>query len=90
MRFGQALHEKDQRMSDLQNPTRGEFHAVIREMEPGVFRAEYSGELNPENPDAREFPDFHLGTSLTDVKTWVEQMARSMGYHRVVWDSLPQ
>jgi hypothetical protein len=41
------------------------------------------GELNPENPDARELPDHHVGTSAADVKIWVEQMARSMGYRRV-------
>ena len=29
---------------------RGEFHAAIREVEPGVFRAEYRGELNPDGP----------------------------------------
>jgi hypothetical protein len=77
-------------MPELGNPLRGEFHAVIREMEPGVFRAEYRGELNPDNPDARAFPDYHLGTSFEDVKIWVEQMARTMGYARVVWDSLPE
>lgn len=77
-------------MLDTQNPTRGIFHATIREVEPGLFRAEYRGELNPQDPDEREFPDYHLGTSVADVKIWVEQMARSMGYERVVWDSLPQ
>jgi len=77
-------------MRDIETPTRGEFRARIREVEPGVFRAEYQGELNPDRPDEREFPDFHLGTSPRDVKTWVEQMARSMGYQRVVWDELPE
>lgn len=67
----------------------GEFHASLREVEAGLFRAEYSGELNPENPDAREIPDYHLGTSEADVKTWVEQMATTLGYDRVVWDELP-
>lgn len=76
-------------MADLQTPTHGVFHAAIREMEPGVFRAEYRGELNPDDPDERELPDFHLGTSVSDVKIWVEQMAQSMGYSRVVWDTLP-
>lgn len=67
----------------------GEFHAILREAEPGVFRAEYSGEINPENPDAREIPDMHIGTSATDVKIWVEQMALGLGYDRVIWDELP-
>jgi hypothetical protein len=77
-------------MANVQRLTRGEFHAAIREMEPGVFRAEYRGELNPEDPDARELPDYHVGTSVADVKIWVEQMAQSMGYARVVWDALPR
>jgi hypothetical protein len=67
----------------------GEFHASLREVEDGIFRAEYSGEINPENPDAREIPDYHIGTSVDDVKTWVEQMALGLGYQRVVWDALP-
>jgi hypothetical protein len=74
-------------MSDV-NPVRhgGVLHASLREVEPGVFRAEYHGELNPESPDAREFPDTHLDTSADGVKVWVEQMARSLGYERVVWE----
>ena len=70
--------------------TLGDFHARLREVEDGLFRAEYSGEINPENPDAREIPDYHLGTSATDVKVWVEQMALGLGYQRVIWDALPQ
>jgi hypothetical protein len=68
---------------------RGDFHAILRQVENGVFRAEYSGEINPENPDDREILDYHLGTSVSDVKVWVEQMAQGMGYERVVWDELP-
>ena len=70
--------------------TTGEFHASIREIEPGLFRAEYRAEMNPENPDQRAIPDYHVGTGLADVKTWVEQMALGLGYERVVWDSLPE
>jgi hypothetical protein len=76
-------------MSDGPNTSHREFHIAIREVEPGVFRAEYRGKLDPTDPDERELPDFHLGTSLADVKIWVEQMARSMGYDRVVWDASP-
>ncbi len=61
-------------MANVQILTRGEFHAAIREIEPGVFRAEYSGELNPQDPDARELPDYHLGTSVADVKVRVKQL----------------
>lgn len=67
----------------------GEFHASLREVEKGVYRAEYSGEINPQNPDEREIPDYHVGTSVEDVRIWVEQMATGLGYDRVVWDRLP-
>jgi len=77
-------------MADVHDSTRGDFHAALREVEPGVFRAEYRGELNPANPDARALPDYHIGTSVEGVKVWTEQMARTMGYARVVWDSLPR
>ena len=76
-------------MSDGPNTSHREFHTAIREVEPGVFRAEYRGKLDPTDPDERELPDFHLGTSLADVKIRGEQMARSMGYDRVVWDASP-
>ena len=39
----------------------GEFHARMKEVEEGLYRAEYSGEINPENSDH--------GTFLT--ATWV-------------------
>jgi hypothetical protein len=68
----------------------GEFHASLRQVEPGLFQAEYSGEINPDNPDARAIPDVHLGTSAVEVKVWVEQMAKDLGYTRVVWDALPE
>lgn len=67
----------------------GEFHASLHEVEGGLFRAEYSGEINPDDPDEREIPDYHVGTSAADVKIWVEQMAAGLGYDRVVWDLLP-
>jgi hypothetical protein len=68
----------------------GEFRARMRQVEPGLYRAEYSGEINPENPDEREIPDYHLSTSIADAKVWVEQMARGLGYEHVVWDELPE
>jgi hypothetical protein len=77
-------------MADTPSEARGEFHAAIHQVEPGVFRAEYRAEVNPEDPDDRELPDFHLGTSVADAKTWVEQMALGLGYRRVVWDAMPQ
>lgn len=67
----------------------GEFHASMEQVEEGLYRAAYSGEVNPQNPDEREIPDYHVGTSVADVKTWVEQMALGLGYECVVWDKLP-
>lgn len=90
---GYALRRKQMRrgsMASAGQQSRGALHATMREVEDGVFRAEYTGEINPKNPDAREIPDYHVGTSATDVKIWVEQMAQQMGYTRVVWDRLPQ
>lgn len=77
-------------MTDATPIVRGVFHAAMQEVEPGLFRADYVGELNPANPDERAFPDFHLGTSPEAVKIWVEQMAKALGYQRVVWDALPE
>jgi len=47
-----------------------DFHASLREVQGGLFRAEYSGGINLDDPDAREIPDYHVGTSAADVKTW--------------------
>lgn len=74
----------------LEKGSLGEFHASMRQLEENLYRAEYSGEISPENPDAREIPDYHVGTSATDVKIWVEQMALGLGYTHVVWDALPE
>jgi hypothetical protein len=67
----------------------GILHARMRQVEAELFRAEYSGEINPDPSDARDIPDFHVGTSARDVKIWVEQMAKGLGYDQVVWDELP-
>ncbi len=64
-----------------------EFHAKMEKLEEGLFRASYLGETNPESPaPGQALPDSHLGTDAAEVKTWVEQMALSMGYSRVIWD----
>jgi hypothetical protein len=73
-------------MSDLPKPTSGTLRAMLREIEPGLYRAEYSGEINPEDPDEREIPDFHIGTDAAGVRLWVEEMASGLGYEKVVWD----
>jgi len=65
---------------------KGEFRARLREVEPGVFRAEYQGEFNPDRADERRIPDYHVATSEADARSWVEAMARSMGYGPVVWE----
>jgi hypothetical protein len=75
-------------MSD--GSVKGDFHASMVEVEPGMFRAIYSGEINPDDTDERDIPDAHLGTDAASVTLWVEQMATSLGYRGVVWDELPQ
>jgi hypothetical protein len=62
-------------------------HAVLREVEPGVFQAEYRGELNgPDEPEGGQLPDRHVDTNPDGVRLWVEQMAAQLGYDRVEWD----
>lgn len=68
---------------------KGDFHASIRQVEPGLYKAEYTGDLNPAHPDAREWPDSHIANTLAEAKGFVEELARSLNYRRVVWDSLP-
>jgi hypothetical protein len=58
----------------------------LQEVEPGLFRADYPGELNgTDDPPGGQLPDRHIGTSQDGVKTWVEQMAAGLGYCRVEW-----
>lgn len=73
---------------EKRRPT-GEFHANLQQVEEGLYRAQYSGEINPDKTDERDIPDYHLGTSAVEVKSWVEQMARGLGYDKVIWDGLP-
>lgn len=68
---------------------RGDFHARIRKLESDLFKAEYTGEFNPDHPDARELVDSHVTRTLDEAKSFVEELARSLNYRRVVWDSLP-
>jgi hypothetical protein len=51
----------------MTRPASGPLHAVLREIERGLFHAEYSGEINSEDPDEREIPDCHIGTDATAV-----------------------
>lgn len=73
-------------MSALSGPRSGTLRATLLEIEPGLYRAQYSGEINPDDADEREIPDFHLGTNAEGVKQWVEEMAARLGYDRVVWE----
>jgi hypothetical protein len=68
--------------------TLGDLHARMRAVQGGLFRTEYSGEINPESSD-QDIPDYHVSTSAEDAKIWVEQMAKGLGYERFVWDELP-
>ena len=61
-------------------------HARMQEVERGLFRAEYPGEMNGQDePSGGQLPDSHLGTSRDDVRVWVEEMAIGLGYERVEW-----
>jgi hypothetical protein len=65
----------------------GILHATMREVEPGLFQADYPGEMNGEDkPSGGQFPDRHIATSRQDVQTWVETMTTQLGYERVEWD----
>jgi hypothetical protein len=66
--------------------TKGTLHAILREVEPNLFRAEYPGEMNQDEADIEAFPDSHIGTDAAGVRQWVETMAKGLGYDRVVWD----
>jgi hypothetical protein len=73
----------------MQTPTgkrSGVLHARLHEVEPGLFSAEYRGEMNNDNAEVEAFPDAHIGTDATGVRSWVEEMAAGMGYDGVVWD----
>ena len=74
-------------MLQKQTGTKGPFHARLRQVEPEVFRAEYSGEINPDNPDQREVLDYHIASTPEATRMWVEEMARGMGYTEVVWEA---
>ena len=55
------------------------------EVEPGLFRADYPGEMNGSDVPLVAVPDRHIATSPDDVRVWVEQMGVSLGYERVEW-----
>jgi hypothetical protein len=63
----------------------GPLHAILREVEAGLFRAEYPGEMNADDSGVEAYPDSHIGTDRDGVRMWVEQMAANMGYDRVIW-----
>ena len=73
----------------MRTPTgsnKGTLHALFEEVEPGMFRASYRGEMNQSQAGAEAFPDAHIGTDEAGVKHWVEEMAAGLGYDRVEWD----
>jgi hypothetical protein len=69
-----------------EGPVSGTLRARLREVEPGLFSAEYPGELNQEEGGPQTYPDTHIGTDPQGVRSWVEQMARGLGYDRVEWE----
>ncbi len=62
--------------------------ARLREVEPGLFKAEYAGEMNSDDPGPETFPDAHIGTDAAGVKAWVEEMASGLGYDGVEWEPI--
>lgn len=70
----------------MTQPTKGVPRAIVREMEPGIFRAEHPGEMNHDEAGVEAIPDSHLGTDESGVKQWVETMAKGLGYERVMWE----
>jgi len=74
-------------MANEAGPRGGILKATLREVEPGLFRADYPGEANQDQAGVEAFPDSHLGTDPAGVKNWVEEMAAGIGYDRVEWVS---
>lgn len=69
-----------------QAKSHGVLRAKLAEVEPGLFCAEYPGELNgSDDPPGGQLPDRHIATSRDAVQSWVEAMATSLGYERVEW-----
>jgi hypothetical protein len=64
-------------------------HASMREVETGLFNAEYFGADDLKGGHPERFPDTHNSTDANALKTWVETMAVEMGFTSVVWDELP-
>jgi len=73
-------------VNDLR-PRSGVLKATLREVEPGLFRADYPGEANQDQAGVEAFFDSHVGTDPSGVKSWVEEMAAELGYDRVEWVS---
>jgi hypothetical protein len=79
-----VIGPSDMPQDGTRNATHGPLRATLAKV-GDVWRADYLAELNPEHPDARALPDSHIGTTEAEVRWWVEQMARGMGYAGVEW-----
>ena len=71
-----------------------EFHARMEQPEPGLFRATYRADINPDDGSAKILsegphilPDTHIGTDEASVRSFVETLARGRGFDRVIWDT---
>jgi hypothetical protein len=53
--------------------------ARLQEVEPGVFSADYPGEMNSDDAGPETFSDAHIGTDASGVRIWVEEMAVGLG-----------
>lgn len=71
----------------MTGPKDRSIHAVLVEVEPCLFRADYRGVINQDDAGAEVRPDSHIGTDADGVKGFVEALAKGMGYDSVVWES---
>jgi len=58
--------------------------ATLCEIERGLFRARYL--TPPSGTNARDLPVYQVAVSATDAKLWIEESARALGYHTIVWE----
>jgi hypothetical protein len=64
-------------------------HASMREVETGLFSAEYPTNPDPGAAGIERPQETHIGTDAESVKFWVEEVAVKQGFTQVVWDELP-
>lgn len=61
------------------------FKARMEQTPEGLFRASYADVLSRAADDEPAPPDAYVGASESDVRAWVEAMAKRLGYSGVSW-----